>query len=274
MAVVLVLQSSVATTWPRALERAVGSVLGGALAALLGLVLHSPLALTAAVFPLAIATMAVRPVNYGLFVFFLTPLFVLVIELSQPGVERAGPGLDAGALQRAGQRHRRARRPAAVAEPRGPAAPRPALAAAIEANGRYAALAFAPNRRGRDRSRPPRRRTGQRQCRGGAWPDPAGGLVAARRAGRRAEHRHPGAPARAGAAAAAWLHRPDAGPTTRHLGNGLASRPRLWPRRRAAAPPCPPARRCRTARARIPERLRLLQEVLLLRAAAEHLVPV
>ena len=95
IATVLVLQPSVATTWPRALERAVGSVLGGALAALLGLVLHTPLAITAAVFPLAIATMAVRSVNYGLFVFFLTPLFVLarawMIDPAAPGpVEAVG----------------------------------------------------------------------------------------------------------------------------------------------------------------------------------------
>ncbi|KGM30062.1 FUSC family protein [Inquilinus limosus] len=73
IATVLVLQPSVATTWPRALERAVGSVLGGVLAgAARAWCLHTPLAITAAVFPLAIATMAVRSVNYGLFVFFLT----------------------------------------------------------------------------------------------------------------------------------------------------------------------------------------------------------
>jgi len=85
MTVVIIQQPYVATTWTRALERVVGSVLGGALAALLGIAFHAQVTLLLLIFPLAMATMAFRPVNYTLFVFFLTPLFVLILDLTHPG---------------------------------------------------------------------------------------------------------------------------------------------------------------------------------------------
>jgi uncharacterized membrane protein YccC len=94
--VVLVLQPYLSNTWVRALERVLGGVLGGAFAALLGLVFHSELALLALIFPLAIAAMAFRAVNYSLYVFFLTPLFVLILDLTHPGTrETAIAGLRA-----------------------------------------------------------------------------------------------------------------------------------------------------------------------------------
>ncbi len=274
MAVVLVLQPSVATTWPRALERAVGSVAGGALAALLGLVLHTPLALTAAVFPLAIATMAVRPVNYGLFVFFLTPLFVLVIELSQPGASQpalagmralynvlgSAIGVLGGLLLWPSREGRQLR---------------PALAQAIEANGRYAALAFAP---GRDESAIEDARRAAGLASGNAEAAHARTLL-------EAWWQHDALDAAlsivilarqlAGAASAAWLHRPDAGGRAGDAAFGqwvgaetaaLAGALRQGTALPVAAPPPDGA-------AADPERSRLLQEVLLLRAAAEHLVP-
>jgi uncharacterized membrane protein YccC len=83
--VVIVQQPYIATTWQRALERVGGSLLGGALAAALGLLLHTQFALTAAVFPLAALTMAFRPVSYTLFVTFLTPLVVLIVGVTHPG---------------------------------------------------------------------------------------------------------------------------------------------------------------------------------------------
>lgn len=270
IATVLVLQSSVAATWPRALERAVGSVLGGGLAALLGLVLHTPLALTAAVFPLAIATMAMRQVNYGIFVFFLTPLFILVVELSQPGASEpalawtralynvlgSAIGLMAGLLLWPSREGRQFR---------------PLLAAAIEANGRYAALAFAHDG---DEVEAARREAGLASGNAEAghgrtmleawWQREAldAGLtilVLARQI--------------AGVAGTAALHRPadtagDAefgrwiGAETATLAGALRQGTTLP----AAAPPPDGA-------AADPERSRLLQEVLLLRAAAEHLVP-
>jgi uncharacterized membrane protein YccC len=141
MAVILVHQSQLATTWPRALERSLGSAIGGAIAAVLGGVLTSPVLLTLAIFPFAMLTMAMRRVNYALFVMFLTPLFVLLSELAQPGANHLALAwyrvannvlgclvalFGASLLWPARERLRL----------------RAVLAEAIEANGRYAVLAF------------------------------------------------------------------------------------------------------------------------------------
>lgn len=85
MATLLILQPSVGATWPRSIERAAGSIVGGVLAAGIGYAIHSPLGISLAVFPLVLATMALRPVSYSLFVLFLTPTFVLVADFAAPG---------------------------------------------------------------------------------------------------------------------------------------------------------------------------------------------
>ncbi|MBM9402936.1 FUSC family protein, partial [Gluconacetobacter azotocaptans] len=84
MAVVVVMQPQAATTGPRMVERMLGSVAGGIVAAVLGVALPMP-ATVLLIFPLAAATIALRSVNYTLFVLFLTPLFVLVTDLGSPG---------------------------------------------------------------------------------------------------------------------------------------------------------------------------------------------
>ncbi len=90
MATLLILQPSIATSWPRSIERAAGSIVGGLLAAAIGLVVHSPIAISLVVFPLVCATMALRPVSYSLFVLFITPTFVLVADFAAPeGAEMA-----------------------------------------------------------------------------------------------------------------------------------------------------------------------------------------
>ncbi|MFX5578822.1 FUSC family protein, partial [Acinetobacter baumannii] len=61
MATMLVMQPSIADSWSRSMERAVGSVVGGALAVAVCLVVHSPLGLALLVFPLTVLTMALRP---------------------------------------------------------------------------------------------------------------------------------------------------------------------------------------------------------------------
>ncbi|MGF6768872.1 putative membrane protein YccC [Paraburkholderia sp. GAS199] len=85
MATLLILQPSIGATWPRSIERAAGSIVGGVLAAAIGYAIHSPIGISIAVFPLVVATMALRPVSYSLFVLFLTPTFVLVADFATPG---------------------------------------------------------------------------------------------------------------------------------------------------------------------------------------------
>jgi len=87
MATLLILQPSVASTWPRGIERVTGSVLGALLAVLIGLAIQTPLAISLVVFPLIVATMALRRVSYSLHVLFMTPAFVLVADYAAPANE-------------------------------------------------------------------------------------------------------------------------------------------------------------------------------------------
>ncbi len=82
---VLTLQPFFALTWQRAVERIGGTVLGGLIAAGIAVVVHTPLAMAAALFPLAVLALSVRYVSFGLFMVGLTPLVVLLSELGRPG---------------------------------------------------------------------------------------------------------------------------------------------------------------------------------------------
>jgi uncharacterized membrane protein YccC len=73
----IVLQPHVSGTLRRGLERIGGTVAGGILAALLALALRSQLVKTAVLFPLVLLALAILPVSYAAFAFFLTPAFVL-----------------------------------------------------------------------------------------------------------------------------------------------------------------------------------------------------
>lgn len=85
MAVVVVTQPQVNTTLPRTIERVAGSIAGGLLAAIMGVLL--PMwSILLLVFPLAAATIALRSVNYTLCVMFMTQLFVLVTDLVSPAL--------------------------------------------------------------------------------------------------------------------------------------------------------------------------------------------
>lgn len=86
MAVVVVMQGAVRITWTRSIERIFGSLLGGAAALALLHVTSSSVILPVIGVALAGITIALRSVNYTVFVIFLTMLFVLVTELLQPGV--------------------------------------------------------------------------------------------------------------------------------------------------------------------------------------------
>ena len=85
MAAVVVTQPDASLSWPRMIERILGSVAGGLAAAALAAVLVQPWEQVAIVFPLAAATLALRSVNYTLFVVFLTPLFVMATAVFSPG---------------------------------------------------------------------------------------------------------------------------------------------------------------------------------------------
>jgi uncharacterized membrane protein YccC len=77
MTSLIVLQPHVSGTMRRGVERIGGTVAGGILAALLAVALHSQLATAAVLFPLALLALAILPVSYAAFAFFLTPTFVL-----------------------------------------------------------------------------------------------------------------------------------------------------------------------------------------------------
>lgn len=77
MTSIIVLQPHVSGTMRRGLERIGGTVAGGILAAVLAVALHSPLSTAAVLFPLALFSIAILPVSYAAFAFFLTPAFVL-----------------------------------------------------------------------------------------------------------------------------------------------------------------------------------------------------
>ncbi len=77
MTSVIVMRPHLATTWKRSLERTLGSAAGGALAALFIFFIRSRFTLALLLFPLSFATLLMLPVSYALFVFFLTPTFVI-----------------------------------------------------------------------------------------------------------------------------------------------------------------------------------------------------
>jgi uncharacterized membrane protein YccC len=83
--IVATMQPQFALTYTRALERVGGTALGGLVAAAVGLVCTTPLAIAAAMFPLTVLAFAVRAVSLGLFMAALTPLIVLLVETGVPG---------------------------------------------------------------------------------------------------------------------------------------------------------------------------------------------
>ncbi|MFT9025989.1 FUSC family protein [Acetobacter indonesiensis] len=144
MAVVVVTQPRVNTTLPRTIERVVGSIAGGLLAAVMGVLL--PMwSILLLVFPLAAATIALRSVNYTLCVMFMTQLFVLVTDLVSPALgwdvalSRSINNIMGSLVGLAG---------CLLLWPERRGAPLSAqLVAAFKANMRYAALATNPQQR-------------------------------------------------------------------------------------------------------------------------------
>lgn len=80
LAAAVILQPQLPATLSRAIQRVVGTVLGGVAAAVLLGVVHDPRAVLALVFALAVASVAVQPISYALYSALLTPTFILLAE--------------------------------------------------------------------------------------------------------------------------------------------------------------------------------------------------
>jgi uncharacterized membrane protein YccC len=76
----IVLQPYTGATMRKTLQRVGGSVLGGIIAAGLAVVARTKLAIAGVMVPFTIGAVAVLPLNYGVFVLLLTPVFVLLAE--------------------------------------------------------------------------------------------------------------------------------------------------------------------------------------------------
>ena len=82
---VLVMQPFFATTWQRTLERVGGTLLGGAVAAILSTLMATRLH-TAGLLPvLGALALAVRQVSYGVYIAVYTPTVILLVESIHPG---------------------------------------------------------------------------------------------------------------------------------------------------------------------------------------------
>ena len=76
----IVLQPYAGATIRKTLQRVGGSVLGGIIAAALAVVARTKLEIAAVMVPFTVGAVAVLPLNYGVFVLLLTPVFVLLAE--------------------------------------------------------------------------------------------------------------------------------------------------------------------------------------------------
>jgi len=76
----IVLQPYTGATMRKTMQRVGGSVLGGIIAAALAVIARTKLAIAGVMVPFTIGAVAVLPLNYGVFVLLLTPVFVLLAE--------------------------------------------------------------------------------------------------------------------------------------------------------------------------------------------------
>ena len=90
IATLVLMQPLGANTWLRVFERAAGSMVGGVLTAILIARLSGPWEMLLFIAPLSAAVIAFRLVNYGLFVAFVTPMFVLVSDFIHPASNLIG----------------------------------------------------------------------------------------------------------------------------------------------------------------------------------------
>jgi uncharacterized membrane protein YccC len=87
---VIILQPYSGATSQRALQRVLGTIVGGILTAALAAVFHDPLAILVLAFVMSGISVALLPLNYAAFSVFLTPTFVLLAEASAGDWHLAG----------------------------------------------------------------------------------------------------------------------------------------------------------------------------------------
>ncbi|MDB4885515.1 MAG: hypothetical protein JWN79_953 [Gemmatimonadetes bacterium] len=106
--VIVIMQPYTGATTHRALQRVIGTVIGGLLTAALGALFHDPRAILVLSFVFAATCVALMPLNYAAYSIFLTPTFVLLAEASVGDWHLAGVRvvntLLGGALALAGAR--------------------------------------------------------------------------------------------------------------------------------------------------------------------------
>jgi uncharacterized membrane protein YccC len=88
--IVIILQPYTGATTLKAMQRVLGTVVGGALTALLGALFHGPWAILGLAFVSSATCVALLPLNYAAFSVFLTPTFVLLAEANAGDWHLAG----------------------------------------------------------------------------------------------------------------------------------------------------------------------------------------
>lgn len=83
IATLVVMQPLTGNTWLRVVERGVGSILGGFIAVVAIAIASNHTEMALMIVPLCAIVIALRLVNYGLFVIFLTPMFMLMTDYVQ-----------------------------------------------------------------------------------------------------------------------------------------------------------------------------------------------
>jgi uncharacterized membrane protein YccC len=82
LTVIIILQPYTSATFLKGVQRVIGTILGGVVAAVLVLTIHNQALMLTLVFVGAAVTVAFLRVNYALYSLFLTPTFILLAELN------------------------------------------------------------------------------------------------------------------------------------------------------------------------------------------------
>ena len=85
LTVLVILKPNFGGTWKTAVQRVGGTILGGVVALLLASLIHNHVLLLGSMFVLTVIAFALKPLNYGLYVLLLTPLIILLLNITNAG---------------------------------------------------------------------------------------------------------------------------------------------------------------------------------------------